>query len=396
MGYPFDCNPFDTHLHSLQRVLLLKRTVANSVDLLKNSLARPLLVAELKQLSDIEAKLIKKLHLEPRSFDFFGTGFDLEWQAFLKEFPQPPEPSLCLHNLSEPRSKYHSNGSLHIVVQCLECGNSLKTLKRSDYPNWKQCSEFDYELRFKDPIAKEYRYWREIKSEHYQMLMEKYPKFTPTGQAVLELIKDQHKHAKEKLLQDFPEPIHRDNCDHSSTDVTIRLLSSGKQVVQQCLSCGHHLKAISKNKTEDIGCLPLFDEEIEKLREPELALWQSRVRSLDKYWGGLYRNACNENSQPVRTFEQYYSSEEWSRTRQRIFYRDDCICQACRSKAEIVHHIVYDRLGRENDLDLISLCSDCHDQLHTMQNAVSKALYNIAYRLTPNDIRRQIWLKPDD
>ncbi|KEQ11355.1 HNH endonuclease [Endozoicomonas numazuensis] len=86
------------------------------------------------------------------------------------------------------------------------------------------------------------------------------------------------------------------------------------------------------------------------------------------------------------TFGSYYESSEWQKTRSRILVRDGRKCQACNEKAECVHHLIYDRIGKENDLDLISLCNSCHNEVHTYQNSMGPS-----YRLTPNEIKSLVF-----
>jgi len=54
----------------------------------------------------------------------------------------------------------------------------------------------------------------------------------------------------------------------------------------------------------------------------------------------------------------------WDKARQRILERDDYTCQLCGSKnlALCVHHLRRD--GSRDDSRLITLCSDCHQELH--------------------------------
>jgi len=67
-----------------------------------------------------------------------------------------------------------------------------------------------------------------------------------------------------------------------------------------------------------------------------------------------------------RNYQLYLKSEEWKRRRELILFRDDFKCVLCNELAEHVHHLTYDRIYNEPDYDLISLCSDCHKALHTL------------------------------
>ena len=60
-------------------------------------------------------------------------------------------------------------------------------------------------------------------------------------------------------------------------------------------------------------------------------------------------------------------SERWERLRRECLKRDGYICQGCASKAGIkdVHHIIPCDKGGANTLsNLITLCRNCHAQIH--------------------------------
>lgn len=63
-------------------------------------------------------------------------------------------------------------------------------------------------------------------------------------------------------------------------------------------------------------------------------------------------------------YNQYIVSLEWLERAKLIKKRDDH-CLACFSTTRLhCHHGSYDRLGRELDSDLFTLCWWCHDRLH--------------------------------
>ena len=65
-------------------------------------------------------------------------------------------------------------------------------------------------------------------------------------------------------------------------------------------------------------------------------------------------------------YEEYLLTPEWQATRKRILKRDNYQCQGCHTKHATlnVHHYTYERLGCELDTDLVTLCVDCHEELH--------------------------------
>ena len=51
--------------------------------------------------------------------------------------------------------------------------------------------------------------------------------------------------------------------------------------------------------------------------------------------------------------------------RQKVFRRDGFKCVICgKAKNLNVHHITYENLGAEKVSDLVTLCRDCHEDIH--------------------------------
>lgn len=67
-------------------------------------------------------------------------------------------------------------------------------------------------------------------------------------------------------------------------------------------------------------------------------------------------------------YEEYLLTPEWLSTRKRILKRDNFQCQGCHVKNVVfnVHHYTYVRLGEELDEDLVTLCQECHKELHRL------------------------------
>jgi len=54
--------------------------------------------------------------------------------------------------------------------------------------------------------------------------------------------------------------------------------------------------------------------------------------------------------------------------RQLILHRDKNKCQRCNRRGGLeVHHLNYERVGREKDNDLVTLCDRCHNDIHWEQ-----------------------------
>lgn len=67
-------------------------------------------------------------------------------------------------------------------------------------------------------------------------------------------------------------------------------------------------------------------------------------------------------------YSTYIISREWSKKRQAAFRHYGRVCAMCKTTVGSlhVHHLTYERLGREKMKDLQILCADCHVTHHDM------------------------------
>jgi len=66
-----------------------------------------------------------------------------------------------------------------------------------------------------------------------------------------------------------------------------------------------------------------------------------------------------------RQYEAYLASPEWRVKREAVLSRCNRVCQVCeKSPATEVHHVTYDRVGEEQDGDLMGVCRTCHEAIH--------------------------------
>ena len=64
-------------------------------------------------------------------------------------------------------------------------------------------------------------------------------------------------------------------------------------------------------------------------------------------------------------YRQYINSREWAAKRKEAFQYHGRKCSTCGSEHNLeVHHLTYQRLGREKMEDLQILCGDCHRIRH--------------------------------
>jgi len=75
---------------------------------------------------------------------------------------------------------------------------------------------------------------------------------------------------------------------------------------------------------------------------------------------------CNPIKHVVKNwYEEYLQTPHWQELRKKIFERSHGICEKCKQvKMVDVHHLSYERIGKENLEDLLAVCEDCHNQFH--------------------------------
>lgn len=69
----------------------------------------------------------------------------------------------------------------------------------------------------------------------------------------------------------------------------------------------------------------------------------------------------------------YYLTEHWQSVKQRYYKRHPYECNKCGKTWGLhLHHKTYERLGRERDSDLMYLCRNCHQRLHTKERKAAR------------------------
>lgn len=332
----------------------------------------------LKIIAEQKEKIIKEYPLEARNFDIFTNKVELALTEYEAEYPKPELTiKKCQHETIGLRLKINSNNSSHIVQQCLLCGESLTYLKKEDIKYWQSLPPYDERLgkEEKELIREWYKKRDEIKNELFW-----------EGDKLPEFDTEEFKNEFEK---NNPMPLRSSTCEHINQELRLRVYRKSDAVVSQCLHCGKHVKAIPKNQIKyDYKTLPLFDESLEKIQLKNYYNWYHEYFEASKKARILFKQQLHADLNNGKyhfkihdTYGTYYDSHEWSNTRTRILERDSYICQACNTYANCVHHITYTNLGKENDLELISLCTNCHQEVHKRQN-----IFPYSYKLTPVEI----------
>jgi hypothetical protein len=91
------------------------------------------------------------------------------------------------------------------------------------------------------------------------------------------------------------------------------------------------------------------------------------------------RRSEYDQTEFFRWYDEYLESPEWDERRSRVLSRARGVCEGCRKEpATQVHHLTYERVGREMLFDLAAVCRDCHDCIHGHEDA--SVIYLRAFR----------------
>ncbi len=150
--------------------------------------------------------------------------------------------------------------------------------------------------------------------------------------------------------------------------------------ISQCKTCGRLVhKMIAKSKIINPSKVKPFDKQklenyeakvkklaTEKDKGFEYYKWSLKLHQENRKL--IYEKLFNEPYVDFDTsYEKYINYEAWFEKRKVILIRDNHLCRLCKvKKANQVHHISYRNLCSESDLELISVCPDCHMNIHNI------------------------------
>lgn len=87
-------------------------------------------------------------------------------------------------------------------------------------------------------------------------------------------------------------------------------------------------------------------------------IWLDEVRSIHKI--KKVRKVGKKSD-----YHAYIKSSEWFKKRKKYIEKVGKFCEVCKTKKGInLHHMTYERLGKEYDEDMLFVCKVCHHQIH--------------------------------
>ena len=382
MAYPFSNNPLESYMKELRSLTVSKDWEFGNAN--NPGLPESVKKVALKRHNELSKKIsgLKKItDIQGRTTDVFSSPPEIALALYDSDHPGPMDIYKCEHPEVEARLRTYTNNSTHVVIQCLVCGRPVRDLKKNAVTDWQNLPDFDESIT-QDKLDDCHRWSADRYGVYVKALREgdELPEFDYGG-------------FREQYALEHNEPLTVHSCGHLRSENTLRMYESGaRAVVLQCLDCGKHIKSVSSNSVSDISALHTFNEFLQRHNEQQYSEWLDNMIAAKKNAEQVFRENLNRELAEGKysfkinsRFNTYYDSSEWRVTRERVLVRDNGECQACGKPAQCVHHISYDRLGAENDIDLMSLCNQCHDEVHVRQNMFSPVL-----KLTPLEILK-LW-----
>ena len=163
---------------------------------------------------------------------------------------------------------------------------------------------------------------------------------------------------KAKIIA-FKEHANNFKCDHKNTDTRkLRVQGGAWQLVHQCLDCGERASSNALSQSAvNMADVPEFDQELLNSNR------ENKNRAAKNIEDRFDRNKWFES------YDKYLGSDDWKDKRRLVMERAGNVCEGCRKRQAIeIHHITYDHAGNEFLFELVAVCEECHERLHTSED----------------------------
>lgn len=132
-----------------------------------------------------------------------------------------------------------------------------------------------------------------------------------------------------------------------------------------CRNC-FTMSSMIKLLPGDVESLPVVTKiEVEKVQDERY----KKCRAFYNYVSEKKRKHFQDQHDEQKEYYHnvYLKSKEWYNKRIKVLNRDKYVCQAClKNKATQVHHLTYERIYKEPLFDLVSVCDECHNSIHSI------------------------------
>jgi 5-methylcytosine-specific restriction endonuclease McrA len=131
-----------------------------------------------------------------------------------------------------------------------------------------------------------------------------------------------------------------------------------------CRNCGNLTAMIKMENPDEWKNLPLVTKEFTDQVAEER--WQRRKAFYNYISEKREKQIQDANDKWWAEYNDYLKTPQWRDKRTRVLNRDNYVCQACLvNKAVDVHHLTYDRVFKEPLFDLVGVCKECHEMIHS-------------------------------
>ena len=173
--------------------------------------------------------------------------------------------------------------------------------------------------------------------------------------------------------------VPKSSCTHETSEYRIKFDTLQRPLISlQCKICGKRVSDVvspKKFSKEEIDLMLPWDGKLQttfKKAKSEQQKFQHEVqRDLKKE---LKRDTyIRLHSERQSAYSNYLKSEEWQNLRRKVLARANGRCEGCGDKpATDVHHLTYERFGKEMLFDLVAVCKECHKKIHKQSKATTE------------------------
>lgn len=152
-------------------------------------------------------------------------------------------------------------------------------------------------------------------------------------------------------------PKSEDCCRKPNFIVVVEHIDWNKpRVFYQCTNCGHanRAKCIDSKKYDD-----LIDSDFDKHKFDDREVKKFEELAFIKQQFEYYKNSVSFK------YHEYLNTGQWKEKRKLVLQRDNFTCQHCKIEpAYDIHHISYRTIYKEELNELMSVCRNCHREIH--------------------------------
>ena len=129
-------------------------------------------------------------------------------------------------------------------------------------------------------------------------------------------------------------------CPDCETITELRESNNNGKIRMYCRKCGQ-IKGIWRSKT-----------------------WERKIKKINGEVSTTHEKTLQELKD--MPYYKYLKTGKWKRRRLEYYKTHKKICFCCEERSYVLHHLTYERIGEELDKDLIPLCEECHNEIHTL------------------------------